>query len=256
MRDEFAKGIEEMSDYQFHEVANLFPMMDETAFSELCKDIKANGLIEPIWLYEGKIVDGRNRYRACQETGVEAKFRDWSGQGSLVSFVVSLNLTRRQLTASQKAAVAHEMLPMLEKEAKERQRAAGGDHGNQYTGGKVAGFQQIGKAVEPLHSVEQAAKAVGVNKQYVSDMKTIERKAPEKVAEIKAGAKTINQALREIQPKKEDRRDLVKNPYSNAMQFSTIAISQLTRIRKDDPQRVAALLEVKEYIDNQLQQGA
>jgi ParB-like chromosome segregation protein Spo0J len=241
-----------MKDYPFHEVANLFPLMSGSEFGKLCKDIAVNGLLIPIWLHDNQIIDGRNRYNACREVKVEPKFAEWDGEGSLVGFVVSLNLTRRQLTASQKAAVAHEMLPMLEKEAKERQRAAGVKHAGNLNNQDSRVFQQIEKAGEPFHSVEQAAKAVGVNKQYVSDMKTIERKAPEKVAEIKAGTKTVNQALREIKPEKEIAE---RKPYSNALQFSTIAISQLTRIRDEDPQRVAALLEVKEYVDNQLQKG-
>jgi hypothetical protein len=52
--------------------------------------------------------------------------------------------------------------------------------------------------------------------------------------------------------KQEEERDMEKNPFSNAHQFSTIAISQLTRIRKEDPQWKTALLEAKEYVENQL----
>jgi hypothetical protein len=74
-----------------------------------------------------KIIDGRNRYRACRELGIEPKIQIWDGKGSLVEFVVSLNLHRRHLDSGQRAAVAVEILPLLEAEAKERQRAAGGD---------------------------------------------------------------------------------------------------------------------------------
>ncbi|MCD6295935.1 MAG: ParB N-terminal domain-containing protein, partial [Deltaproteobacteria bacterium] len=52
---------------EFHEIANMFPLMEGTEFDALVTDIKENGLLEPIWLYENKILDGRNRYRACQE---------------------------------------------------------------------------------------------------------------------------------------------------------------------------------------------
>lgn len=46
-------------------------------------------------------------------------------------------------------------------------------------------------------------------------------------------------------------KDTSYSPFTNAMQFSTLAISQLTRIRPEDPQRVAALLEVMDYVDCQ-----
>lgn len=81
---------------------------------------------------------------------------------------------------SQKAAVALDILPMLEAEAKERQREAGGDHGNQHTGGKVAVNPRVDEppTQKQPQVIEQAAKIVGVNKQYIQDMKTISRDAP------------------------------------------------------------------------------
>ena len=81
-------------------------MMSATEFESLKADIKHNGLFEPIWQHEGKIIDGRNRYQACVETGVTPHFREWDGIGSLTAFVVSLNLHRRHLTESQRGMVA------------------------------------------------------------------------------------------------------------------------------------------------------
>ena len=48
----------------FHALSNLFPLLEG----------KANGLVEPIVVFEEKILDGRNRYRACLAAGVEAEF--------------------------------------------------------------------------------------------------------------------------------------------------------------------------------------
>ncbi|MBI3696107.1 MAG: ParB N-terminal domain-containing protein, partial [Acidobacteria bacterium] len=60
---------------EFHAVAELFPLMRGTAFEELVADIKNNGLREAILCdAEGRILDGRNRYRACLEAGVEPRF--------------------------------------------------------------------------------------------------------------------------------------------------------------------------------------
>jgi len=52
---------------EFHEIANLFPMMQPDELADLVADIKVNGLIEPIILYEDQILDGRNRWLACGE---------------------------------------------------------------------------------------------------------------------------------------------------------------------------------------------
>jgi len=106
-----------------HEVANIFPMMSEADLTNLADDIKEHGLREPIWLHEGTIIDGRNRYRACRLAGVEPAFRDWDGSGSLVMFVLSLNLHRRHLTDQQRALVAAKAKEGFEAEALARRSA-------------------------------------------------------------------------------------------------------------------------------------
>ena len=166
-------------------------------FSALVEDIRANGQREPIYLHEGRIIDGRNRYRACQQLGIEPDTRVWDGVGSLVAFVVSLNLQRRHLTSSQKAIVAIDVLPMLEVEAKERQRAAGEEFGR----GKL--HQLIDEAIdEPRKPVpqalEQAAQMVGTNRQYVSDAKRLRDEAPELLERVRSGELTIPQAKTEM----------------------------------------------------------
>ena len=105
---------------KFHTITNIFPMMAEEEFKDLVEDIRKHGLREPIWIWKGEIVDGRNRYLACEKAGVEPQFREWDGEGSLVEFVVSLNLHRRHLSQSQKAMISENMLPFLEEEAKWR----------------------------------------------------------------------------------------------------------------------------------------
>src|SRR5262245_28140855 len=120
-----------------HPAAEIFPPMSEEEFRAFKEDIRQRQQIDPIVLLDGKILDGRHRYRACRELGLEPLTREWDGQGSPVEFVVSRNLHRRHLSGSQKATVAVDLLPWLEKEAKERQRAAGKAHGRGRPRGKV-----------------------------------------------------------------------------------------------------------------------
>lgn len=92
-------------EYLHHEYANLFPMLDDEATHELAIDIKSRGLEDPIILFEEKILDGRNRYRACQIAGVKPRFRQFDGNSPL-NYVLSKNLHRRHLSESQRAMVA------------------------------------------------------------------------------------------------------------------------------------------------------
>jgi hypothetical protein len=94
--------------YKFHPIADLFPLMAEAELNELAEDIKANGLKLSILLYEGQILDGRNRYRACELAGVRPSFHHYKGEDPL-KWSLSLNLRRRHLTTAQRAAIAAEL---------------------------------------------------------------------------------------------------------------------------------------------------
>ena len=91
-----------------HPFADLFPLMEGAPFDELVADIKANGFAEWIVLHEGKILDGRNRYRALVQLGYGDQVRRFSeafeGRDPL-AFVISKNLKRRHLNESQRAMI-------------------------------------------------------------------------------------------------------------------------------------------------------
>lgn len=110
-----------MRNYEFHEVASIFPMMSESEFAGLIEDIRKNGQREPVWIHEDKIVDGRNRYRACLELDIPVAVREWDGKGSLVDFVVSLNFHRRSLNEAQRAMVGDKIKHIFVEEARQRQ---------------------------------------------------------------------------------------------------------------------------------------
>jgi hypothetical protein len=106
------------------------------------------------------------------------------------------------------------MIPLKQAEAKERQRVAGGDRGNQYTGGKVAVVMTSSEAPERAPSTrKQVADAVGISEWQVQKLIRIAKASPEKVAQIKKGEVTVKQAMREIKPPKEPPAASVKvNP--------------------------------------------
>lgn len=90
-------------EYAPHPAADMFPLMDTDRFEELKADIATHGLYEAIVLCDGQILDGRHRYRACTETGVEPRFRTYSGDP--YAFVWSANGARRDIVDERKAVI-------------------------------------------------------------------------------------------------------------------------------------------------------
>ena len=95
-----------MSDLDFHPLANAFPCLAPEALEELASDIETHGQLEPIVLFEGQILDGRQRWLACRMAGIEPRVVEWQGDASPVEWVISKNLRRRHLNDSQRAMVA------------------------------------------------------------------------------------------------------------------------------------------------------
>lgn len=96
-----------MPQYEYHSAANIFPLMTESSLNELAADIAEEGLLEPVELVDGQIIDGRNRELACAIAEIDPDYIDLTGViTDPVAYVVSKNLKRRHLNESQRAMVA------------------------------------------------------------------------------------------------------------------------------------------------------
>lgn len=93
-----------MTDYDLHDLCKLFPPMPEDQFNSLIDSIRDHGLLTPIMLHDGKILDGRHRYKACINLGIEPSFEEYEGEDAL-GYVIALNLSRRHLDESQRAMI-------------------------------------------------------------------------------------------------------------------------------------------------------
>ena len=205
---------------RIHPAAKAIPEMSGEDFAALRDDIERNGLLAPIETLNGSILDGRHRHRACVDLQIAPKTIEVDLDGmSPAEYVWSLNGARRHLTASQKAAVALELLPEFEKEAKQRQ------------GSREDIVQKIAPS-EKGKARDKAAAVVGVNRQYVSDAKSIREKSPDAFERVKSGELSLTQAKRAIkdeavsQRRQSNRRKVEKATSLDDLQqtFSTILI--------------------------------
>ncbi len=169
---------------EFHPLANIFPLLTGEDFAGMVADIKQKGLIENIILTpDGLILEGRNRYRACLEAGVEPKFETTrEPQENWLSFIISKNVHRRHLTASQRAAVAAELVT-----------TALGD--NQHSGGS---------AKLPRLDQSEAAELFNISTRSVGDAVTIKNRSAQLHDLVKAGKVPVDVAAKMVRGQPEN----------------------------------------------------
>jgi hypothetical protein len=97
-----------------HPLANMFPMIEGKEFDDLKNSVRVNGILVQIVLFQGMILDGRNRYAAANAVAHDfapADFREFTGTlREAEEFVIAANINRRNLTNAQKAEVIRQMI--------------------------------------------------------------------------------------------------------------------------------------------------
>lgn len=152
-------------------------MLDAAAQDALRADIQAFGVREPVILFDGRILDGRNRYMAARDLGLDFPVADFDGtEAEALAYVLSTNLHRRHLTESQRAAVAAKLANMK--------------RGNPEFS-KPANLPDCATEV----SQAQAAEMLNVSERSVRTAKTVlEHGAPELMAAVESGEVAVSAA--------------------------------------------------------------
>ena len=87
-----------------HELSKAFPPMEEERFQDLKDSIEIVGLLDPITIYEEKVIDGWHRYNACLAVSMPHAEVDLPDDVDPVDFVRAKNgPSRRHMTPSQLA---------------------------------------------------------------------------------------------------------------------------------------------------------
>lgn len=92
--------------YEQHPIAiSLMPGgMDPQEFQALCDDVEARGVLMPVTLYQGKVLDGWHRYRAAEKTSTRFNEIEYKGKDP-AGYIASVNILRRRLSSLQRALV-------------------------------------------------------------------------------------------------------------------------------------------------------
>jgi ParB-like chromosome segregation protein Spo0J len=189
MSDEF--------DYPIHPVADIFPLMTEAEFEGLKEDIRKHGQRTPVTVWCEQVIDGRHRLRACRELGRTPEYEELDYDQDPYSHVVSQNLHRRSLSASQRGIVAGKLANL--------------QHGTNRFEKKVEAHKCVSTEAETevgnqSVTIQEAAKALNVSERLVDQAKkVIAEAAPEVVKDIEAGKTTVGREYAKLTKPKDDK---------------------------------------------------
>jgi ParB-like chromosome segregation protein Spo0J len=187
----------------FHDLANAFPLIQGEEFGELVADIKEHGLHQPLVMHEGKILDGRNRYRACQELGIPHTEKTYTGDDP-AAYVWSVNAVRRQLTAAQRALAATKLVTA-------RQGGARPGAGRKPKSGEAK--QGPAKDVDTGTTLADAAGMAGVARSTVAKAKRVVVQAvPEVVEAVESGEMSLATAERISGLSEQEQMEIMEAP--------------------------------------------
>ncbi len=157
-----------------HPLAELFPVLGGDALNQLARSVARHGLREPITLYEGQILDGRNRDEACREAGVTPTYVELPEGQDPLQFVLDRNLHRRHLTVGQRALLGERLATMPH--GGNRRRV---DHDDQFANLRL----------------EDAARLVGVSSRALSMARDlVEAEDEELIDRVRTGRLSLNAA--------------------------------------------------------------
>lgn len=178
---------------------NIFPEANEEDFNRLLEDIRNNGFdqSQPVIVYDGAILDGWNRYRACRAIGISPAIKTFDGDQSAALRLVMRTNKRRNLNKGQWAAIAVEAEDVLsviaeqvERERRERQAEA-----------QKLSDKKLSDTPKPEHAEKTATKAAelfNTNRTYVNQAAKVKSEAPEAFEKVKAGKMTLQDAMKEV----------------------------------------------------------
>lgn len=242
-----------------HPYAELFPMMSDAELAGLVVSLKENGF-DPTYRIitdqHGHLIDGRNRLKACEASGVEPSFetRHFEDDAAVLRFVILANDVRRHLNESQRAMVAAGIANL-----KDGQKKSASPIGEASISRKQAaemlnvGTSSIDRAKQVISNgvpeLQQAVKQgeISVNKAAVIARKPIEEQQ-EEVAKAKERREPKRPREQQQEPAPAGQVNGVIKPLGVGIVRANEAINSLKRIPKNDALRQSAFKLVRDWM--------
>lgn len=189
-----------MSRYEKHEL-NIFPDMNSGDYVILEKSLESEGFLKdfPIILYQGKILDGWQRYQICDKKNIEPVFKQFKGDDIKAHELVMTTNKRRNLTPSQWACLAVEnesIKSHLRQLAREREIEGGGDRKSKEY--KKIGYKKNFIPDSPKHentTVSKLARQFNTNPTYVQAAGRLKEEDKKQFERVKSGRENLSKFI-------------------------------------------------------------
>jgi hypothetical protein len=159
--------------YSIHPACAKWPRPSAAEFDALVVDIRAKGLINPIWLMpEGEILEGKIRYEACMLAGVEPRFQTYTGDDP-IGFTISQNKLRRHMTKAELAFIGDELAQL--------------QHGTNQHRKKVDAFAKASTSIE--QSQDKVGKQLGISRATIQAARSLKERGEPNVIELARAGK-------------------------------------------------------------------
>ena len=166
---------------------NCLPELSRDEYTELEKDIVKNGVLSPIVIWDGTIVDGHNRYAICQAhhiTNIPTREMHFASKDDALEWILRNQLGRRNLNDFQRNQIALKYEAVIAARMKERQVAG------LKTGEKIPFRPNEPNGNEPTTKRKELAQIAGTSEGSIQRTKLImDKGTPEQIARAEKGGK-------------------------------------------------------------------
>lgn len=185
---------------------SLIPPLSDEEFKQLEENVKTEGCRDALVIWHGTIIDGHNRYKICQQSGITFKTeeKEFADRDEAAEWIIRNQFGRRNLSLAQRSELAMKLKPAIQKKAKENQGRR-----------NDINFPQNSNKSRPIDTYDELAKIAGVSSDTIRKTEKIMNKGtPEQIERARKGGKgnSVNAIYNEVTGKTKPAKVKVEEP--------------------------------------------
>lgn len=174
---------------------DVIPPLDSEEYENLRESIASEGCRDAIIIWNGFIVDGHNRYRACQEFGVPFRTleKEFEDEDAAIEWVMRNQLSRRNLFDVDRGRLALQLKEVIAARALKNCCLGGGDKKSEAA---KSGCPNLDNPIEKVDTKKELAKIAGLSHGTLNKIERVDNEAPAPIREAMGKTISIDKAAR------------------------------------------------------------